>query len=237
MNIALTDIRMSEKCKSALRERGFFLIDMPPFFRLETAVQSHPDMLLFYLNGKIFVHEQYRMTASKEFSLLSQLKPNIETVLTYEKVSDIYPNDIIFNAALVGNHLFGKLNYISPSVLKQAEGEGLSLHNIKQGYSACSCCVVDSNSIITSDKSLAKAAELAGLSVLLIEEGHISLPCHDYGFIGGACGLFNNTLYFIGNIYSHPNSKEIIAFAAERGVETVSLSDEPLSDCGKIIFI
>ena len=168
---------------------------------------------------------------------MSQLKPNIETVITYDKVNKIYPNDIIFNAAVVGKHLFGKLDFISPSVLKYAEGEGFSLHNIKQGYSACSCCTVDSNSIITSDKSLAKASESTGISVLLIEKGHISLPCHDYGFIGGACGLFDNTLYFIGNINSHPNSKEIIAFAAERGVETVSLSDEPLADCGKIIFI
>lgn len=237
MNIALTDIRMSEKCKKALEERGFSVIALPPFFAFETAVQSHPDMLLFYLNGKIFVHEQYRMTASKELSLLSQLKPDIEILFTQDKVNEVYPNDIIFNAACVGRHLFGRLDHVSPSVLRHAESEGLSLHNIKQGYSACSCCVVDSNSIITSDISLAKAAESVGLSVLLIKEGHITLPCHEYGFIGGACGLFNNSIYFIGNIYSHPNSKEIIAFTAARGVETVSLSDEPLADCGKIIFI
>ena len=237
MNIALTDIRMSEKCKNALSVRDFFVISLPPFFSLETAVQSHPDMLLFYLNGRLFVHEQYKAAAEKEFSLLAQMKPEIEIFPTCDKVNEVYPNDIIFNASVVGRHLFGKLNYLSPSVLEYAESEGLSLHNIKQGYSACSCCNVDSKSIITSDKSLAKAAEMAGLSVLLIEEGHISLPCHDYGFIGGACGLFNNTLYFIGDINSHPNSKEITAFAAERGVETVSLSDEPLSDCGKIIFI
>lgn len=237
MNIALTDERMSEKCKAALEKHGFFVIAMPPFDAFETAVQSHPDMLLFFLNGRLFVHEQYRAIASKELSLLTQLKPDIKTVLTYDKVNEVYPDDIIFNAAIVGKHLFGRLKYISPTVLRYAESTGISLHNIKQGYSACSCCAVDSRSIITSDKSLSRAAETAGLSVLLIEEGHISLPCHEYGFIGGACGLFNNTLYFIGDINSHPNAKEIVAFAAERGVNTVSLSDEPLADCGKIIFI
>ena len=237
MNIALTDERISEKCRSALKNRGFFVIDLPAFDAFETAVQSHPDMLLFYLNGKLFVHEQYRAIASKELSLLTQLKPQIKTVLTYDKVNEVYPDDIIFNAAIVGKHLFGRLKYISPTVLRYAESTGISLHNIKQGYSACSCCVVDSRSIITSDKSLSRAADTTGLSVLLIEEGHISLPCHEYGFIGGACGLFDKTLYFIGDINSHPNAKEIIAFATERGVNTVSLSDEPLADCGKIIFI
>ena len=237
MDIALVDIRMSEKCKMALEERGFSVIALPPFFELETAVQSHPDMLLFYLNNRLFVHESYMAEAEKEFSLLAKLKPSIDICLTQDKISSAYPNDIIFNAALVGTHLFGNLKYVSPSVLKHCESEGLSLHNIKQGYSACSCCTIDENSIITSDKSLAKAAEAVGISVLLIEEGHISLPYHDYGFIGGACGLFNGTLYFIGDINTHPNCEEIMEFAFVRGVEVVSLSDETLSDCGKIIFI
>ena len=235
--IALISENISNDCRTALCGHGFFLIPLPSFPILEIAVRSHPDMLVFPLKSKLIVHESYQEIAKEELELIKELKKETELVFTNEPISDKYPNDILFNGARVGAKIFAKTEFFSKVASIEAKKEGLSFINVRQGYSACSSCVVDDESIITSDRSIAKEAEKNGVSVLLISEGHIRLPHHEYGFIGGASGVYEDKVFFLGNIDSHPDSEKIKAFITERGKAPVSLSNEPLFDGGKILFI
>ena len=236
-NIALIDCRVSEKCRISLEGHGFSLISLPPFPLLDNSVKSHPDMLVFADGDRIISHQKYKEIAEAEFSLISKLRPNLEQIFSLEPISEKYPNDILFNACKIGNRIFSRYDFISSEIKKLAREKQYSIHNIRQGYSACSCLNIDENSIITSDVSLARAARECGISVLSIEKGHITLPFHDYGFIGGAGGVFDDKVFFLGNVDLHPNGDEIKEFIRKRGKLAVSLSDEPLADCGKIIFI
>ena len=57
-----------------------------------------------------------------------------------------------------------------------------------------------------------------------------------YGFIGGACGYCDGSLYFSGDLRHHPDGDRIESFCKGLGVDAVSLSDEPLKDVGSIFF-
>ena len=78
---------------------------------------------------------------------------------------------------------------------------------------------------------------LACISLRMLRKGAIKLDGYGYGFIGGACALFDNTLYFCGNIELHPNYEAIKAFCYAHGVSLCSLTDGKLYDVGGIVFI
>ena len=93
------------------------------------------------------------------------------------------------------------------------------------------------NSAITADAGLASVLKNNGVKVTLINQGGISLPPHEYGFIGGASGVVDNKIYFFGNLDSHPDVKAIREAILSEGYLPVSLSDEELSDFGGIIAL
>ena len=69
------------------------------------------------------------------------------------------------------------------------------------------------------------------------ENGDISLSPYEYGFIGGASGVFRDKLYFIGDLRLHRDAEKIENAARLQGLSPVSLGSFPLIDLGKIIFI
>ena len=71
----------------------------------------------------------------------------------------------------------------------------------------------------------------------MINDGGISLPPHQYGFIGGASGVVGKRVYFFGDLDLHPDANIIREAIISEGFIPVSLSDEELSDFGGIIAI
>lgn len=233
--IAIVDERMPRSCQTELSSRGFDIIALPPFPCLPAPVASHPDMLMFLSHGKLITHEAYYSIAKDKLDTVAA-HARAKIILSNENVSDKYPYDILFNAAPVGIHIFGRAKHISHHVIDMCNKNGLEFIDVKQGYTKCSTCIVDSNAIITYDSSIAAAAGNQGIDVLKISPGHICLEGYDTGFIGGASGVCGDTIYFCGNIDSHPDTMKIRRFCAERGKSIVSLSDNELIDVGTIFF-
>ncbi len=116
---------------------------------------------------------------------------------------------------------------------------GIKLSHVKQGYSKCLTCIVNKDSIITSDSEIYKKATAVGIDALLIEpDKSITLEPFDMVFFGGATGLIGkNRLAFTGDIGFHKNFKEILSFLSLKTVDVVMLNDERLMDLGTIIPI
>ena len=233
--IAIIDERMPLSCQTKLSAHGFDIIALPPFPRLPTPVASHPDMLIFLSHGKLITHKDYYAIANDKLDKIVALTQS-ELILSSENICAQYPHDILFNAAEIGSHIFGRTSYISHHITNMCAESNLNLIDVKQGYSKCSTCIVDSNTIITYDDSIASAAQKQSIQVLKISPGHIRLDGYDTGFIGGASGVCGNTIYFCGNIDLHPDALRIRKFCSDHGKSIVSLSDNELIDVGTIFF-
>lgn len=207
----------------SLAQRGFEIKALPPFPALARPTDTHADMLLLKVGDNVFKHKSYAL----EGDFL-----NID-----EPIGKKYPCDVPLNILIVGNMAFCNEKHASKTVLAHLSSMGYSIHHAAQGYAHCSACAVSENAIITADRSIARAAELAGVDTLLISEGNISLPPYGYGFIGGASGSTDGAVYFCGSLKYHPDGERIKEFISRHGKEAVELANSPLSDIGGILFI
>lgn len=210
---------------------GFDTVLLPSFSSLSAPVDSHADMLLFEADGVLFAHENYKaMLDARDFE-------SFERFLTVsEPIAEKYPQDVLLNILLVRNTALANTKYASRTVLEYLKMSGKKICHVSQGYAHCSVCKVADNTIITADRGIFTAATDMGIDALLISEGNISLPPYEYGFIGGASGVFGDSVYFTGSLSYHPDGERIRAFCQKHGKNAVELTDAPLSDIGGILF-
>ncbi len=237
MTTALVDERISDKCERALLIRGFRTVRLPAYPALPKATASHPDTLLFFNENEIITSADYCEYASYVFSDLRVMHPNIKITFTEDILGSEYPKDVPFNALALSDMLFAREDTLSPAVARHAAERGMKIVPTRQGYPACATLALSNTAVITADEGLKKTYEAHGIDVTLIRHGGISLPPYEYGFIGGASGVFGDKVYFLGDCTSHLDYKIIEEAIYSRGMTPVSLSDEPLADLGGIIFI
>ena len=197
--------------KNALRELGFAPILLPAYPKLPPPVAAHADLLLHDLGGKLLVYRAY-------YEEHKALFEGFAVLLTDHAAGDTYPMDIGMDALCLGNRLFCMPNDTCPEILA-----GRQVVPVKQGYAACACLKVTEDAIVTSDHGIAKAAERVGVDVLRISAGNIDLPGYDCGFIGGTAFLHEDTLYFAGDLWTHPDGNAIADFCMRHGVKVHSL--------------
>ena len=234
--ICLVDERISKKCERALLIRGARIIKLPPAKKLPAPMASHPDMLLFLHKNRIITSAEYCEEYSYIFSDIREFSASAEFTFTNDLFCDKYPSDAIFNALTVANRIFLKKDTVSEAVVSYAASCGMDIIHTKQGYPACTVLSFG-NSAITADFGMARVLSEHGVKVTLIENGDILLPPYEYGFIGGAGGVYNNEVYFLGDISLHRDAEKICDAIRAEGFSPISLSDEPLTDLGRILFI
>lgn len=232
---AVVDARIPLTAEQALRDRGFAILKLPPHPSLPTPVASHPDMLLFFARNAVFCTKSYYTVAKAILEKLSRAAQR-PLVAVKEELGATYPHDILLNAAPIGDHLFCLPEYTANEIK-----EGYRVVPIRQGYAKCSTVPVGERALITADPSIARAAQVNGIDTLTIRAGHVALSGYDTGFLGGASSFApyggTSEIFFCGNLSTHPDHAAINGFCNEYGFDTVSLSDEPLTDVGTIFLI
>ncbi len=222
--------------KKSLNDRGYSVIDLPRFSLLSKPVSSHADMLFSFICGYLVTSKAYYSVAKTQ---LDKVCAQLDADIVLDPHSDYlhYPDEARFNALFHNGVLFASSRSVSPLMIDICKKHNVSFLHVNQGYACCSSAVCG-NGIITADPSICSAVSSAGIPVLKISEGHIVLPGYPYGFIGGASGFCKNseTLYFNGDIGSHPDYCSIKSFAGSLGVKIDSLGDWSLADCGGMFF-
>lgn len=204
-----------------------------PCHDVARAIASHPDMLFHHAGNKNMFY--YESNDTEIYEKLRQLGFNLIPIKS--RLSDKYPNDIALNAARFGKYLICNMKYTAKEIIEYYKQQGVHIIDVKQGYSKCSVCTVSENAIITSDRSIAKAASACGIDTLLITSGNIKISGYSYGFIGGCCGkISEKTMAFCGNIKMHPDYMLIRDFLKKYDVEIIILGEKSsLFDIGSII--
>lgn len=219
----------------ALNRLGVRVIANTPCGDLYDAVSSHPDMVLHDLGeGHMVCAPEVSWEVQTQLTALG-----ITLIKGSSHLSPKYPGSIRYNAARVGNFIFHNFRYTDSVLLQEFEKRGLKKINVSQGYSKCSVCIVDNNSIITADMGIHRAALDNGIHSLLIPpQKNIVLKGLDYGFIGGSTGkISEDRLCIFGNVEKLEEWEKIALFTEERGVDIISLGDSEVEDFGSLMVI
>lgn len=216
---------------AGLRNLGIYTIKIHSQSQLAESVKNHADTVCFYAGSGIVYVGAGETLLKNEF-----LQEEFLTEEISEPVYSPYPHDTLLNALLLGKRLFANQKNLASELIDYCNAHSIKIVSVKQGYTKCSCAVVDKHSIITADEGIAKTAELEGIQVLRIRPGYIQLSGCSYGFIGGTCGkIARDKLAFAGRIQDHPDFPMIKDFLKKRGIHPVVLADEPLTDIGGIL--
>ena len=226
----ITDYRISRAAIEKLSELGCEVIKTTPLKTLYKEVDGHSDMQLHITDEGIICEPTL-------LEYYKKLLPEHNVMAGGTVIEGKYPEDIAYNVCRVGNYVICNKAFTEQKIIDYYTARGLEFINIKQGYAKCNICVVNDESVITSDNGIYNSLKGSSLNVLKISEGYISLYGMN-GFIGGASGLVDEKLLaFNGNINLHPNGADINDFCKNVGVDVVSLSDSPLEDVGSILRI
>lgn len=193
-----------------LASRGHELILIADDMRYGRAVESHADLRMCKAGGRLFF----------------QGSPS----------GPSYPNNAAMCAVALDGFLIHRLDITDDSILKYCRSLGYRLVNVRQGYTRCSCVVVDGKSLITSDPGIYSAlSAIPELDVLRIQDSHVALPSFPTGFIGGASGVVDGELIFNGDLSRHPDFEAICDFVTARGLKLRYFPEYCLTDIGSII--
>lgn len=233
MKIAIIDERAPEAAERSLAKRGYLVLRPPRSKALPEPISGHPDMLMFTHGGTLVSSGAYVEEAGWFFDDLARLS-RLSFRITADTFGEVYPRDCVFNALTIKDTLFAGAT-VSDAVKQLCRERGLRYVSVKQGYPACTVLGLGS-SAVTADKGMALAMRASGIEVTEIENGGISLPPYDYGFIGGAAGVDGDRVFFLGDPETHPSAKALLGAIERAGLRPVSLMPGPLLDLGRIIF-
>ena len=156
-----------------------------------------------------------------------------------EKLGFNYPENIKYNAAVMGNYFIHNLKFTSHDLLDEVKRTDRKLISVQQGYTKCNLAIIDSHAAITSDQGIAQAIRSADkdgeIDLLVIEPGHIKLKGKEYGFIGGASGRVGDEMIFHGNLEDHPDCGKMVEFVRKHHCRLKYFPEFELEDIGSII--
>ncbi|SCH66852.1 DUF6873 family GME fold protein [Romboutsia sp. 1001713B170207_170306_H8] len=230
--LGIVDKRITMNMENKLKEMNINIIKTPSCEETYNAIKHHPDITVCKLNdNNIVVAPNVYDFYNKELK-----KYGFNVIKGNSIISNKYPNNIQYNVAILGNIAIHNFNYTDSKILQYLDDNNFIKINVNQGYCKCSICIVDDNSIITSDEGIYNSVRKYNIDCLLIEKGHIQLFDLNYGFIGGCSGLISKDIIaFFGNIKNHPDYDKILEFVSSKSKNILSLSNEDLLDLGSLI--
>jgi N-dimethylarginine dimethylaminohydrolase len=233
--IAIHDNRLPEQYIISLKENipniNFIPFNIENAIEVYDSIAYHPDIYMCKIDNETCIYAP--CLAENIFKALQKTR----VIKGSKNPKGKYPDTALYNATIIGNTIFHKLNCTDANILDNAYKKGFKTIDIPQGYARCSVIPVKNKGIITADSGIAKIAQENGFDVLKITPGNVTLPGEKYGFLGGATGILpDETVVFIGNIDPHPDSDKIKFFLNQHKTNWINIEGLPLFDCGTIIF-
>ena len=225
----ITDNRIPISAKEKLSEYGEIINFSTEGITYES-ISGHPDIFFCQVNDKLIVAPNlpdiYKNTLTKNSI------PFIEGELPIEKK---YPGTSRYNVVATDKYLIHNFRYTDPVITNV--GNDLELIHSGQGYTRCNLLSLRDNCFITSDQGINRVLNDFKLKTFYVEPDDIILMGMKHGFFGGACGIYEDTVFIIGSLSNLKNSKELKAYINNLDYQIIELYDGPLFDGGSILFI
>lgn len=193
------------------------------------AISGHPDIFITQQDDILIIAPNLPAHYKNKLSALK-----INFVEGSMPIGYSYPLTSHYNAVITSEYLIHKLNITDPVVRKHNASK--TKINVNQGYTRCNLIFITPQHAITSDTGIKNSLTKAGIKVFYFNPDKIVLPGFKHGFIGGACGIAEKSLFLAGSLSYHSDRDKIKEFIKMADVEIVELYDGPLFDGGSIIF-
>ncbi len=230
MRYIFIDCRVSNSVQQKLLNFCDRVICVPEYRSFDRAVAAHADMNILKINDKIFTN----------FDLPPEIEIKYSITRIWDKTDNLkYPHDVYLNAAVIGDRFVCKVSSILTDAIEYARSSSYRILNVKQGYSKCNIAVIDEKyrAIVTEDRGIYDTLVKKNFDVLLLNSHGVKLDPYQYGFIGGACGMIEDKIFFFGNLEYHNESERIVEFCNKYKKKIICLSDNPLYDYGGLVSI
>ncbi len=194
------------------------------------AISSHPDVFLFHMDNELIIAPNTPSEFKKKLGRHG---------ITYTEGSNLvgnkYPYTASYNAVISNNYLIHNLNYTDPLIKKYCAKKN-HIH-VKQAYTRCNLLALNNDKFITSDKGIYTTLQANHIDVIYISPVGIELPGFDNGFFGGACGIINNIVFFMGELNYLSGGNDVHDFITHNSHSIVELYDGHPYDGGSIFFL
>lgn len=235
-SIVLIGEKYAEKLEKQLSLLGYNTVFVPDNPFVDPRLAGHADLSVLHAGGERVYLAPFLKGSSFAARLVS-----LGADLRYPDIiqGGVYPEDAQLNLRIAGKRVFYSRGRSANEIVEYLTKQGsFELLHSRQGYSGCSTCAVDANSIITSDAGIFRAAADSGMDALMITPGYIELAGFAYGFIGGAAFKLSDTqMGFTGRLDRHPDKRRILDFLASRGIDPVYITDELIFDIGSAVTL
>lgn len=215
-----------------LMSHGFTPVTIPLCTTVQRPIAGHPDIQLCMIHNFVIYNPAIEQFISKLLHQSQYIPIRGQSI-----VQPAYPYDCAYNCVCTGIVAFHNTKATDTAIQEILHRCSVPLIHVKQGYSKCSTCIVNTHAIITPDKTIHRAAPKNNITSLLIQPGTIILPGYPYGFLGGASGLCHDTVYITGTLSKHPDTAKIEDFIRNHGKNIIYLSNLPAIDIGSIFFL
>lgn len=230
----IIDKRMRDIEKLKLKEIGYNLIELKTIQDVYEEISSHVDIFACKVGEQIIIEPTQYENISKY---------NTKLICGAEKLKGNYPEDIKYNACIIGKKAIHSLDYTDSILKQQLINKGYELINTSQGYTNCSIAVIDDNSAIVTDKGLYKILTFHGIDTLyvnkrldikLLKENNYS---NKIGFIGGCISKISNKIIVFGDLNKIDENGKIRKFIKNKQKEIVEFKGLDVIDYGGLIEI
>ena len=227
MKRVIIDKNISVYSIELLKSSGFDIIKTFALPEIDNSTSTHPDMQFLKIADK------KALVAESAYAYYVDMLPDFE-IISVSGINGKYPYDCLLNSVL-----FKKL-YISTSKQHAVISEYIDADPIivNQGYTKCSTCVLNENSILTGDDGIYKKCTEFGLKAHKLPDKEILLSGYNNGFWGGCTGLLNDSqMFFNGNIELLSCFDKLQYILYKEKIEPIYHKHTPLTDNGSIISI
>lgn len=212
-----------------LERRGYDIRILRPSPLLPSPVSDHADMLCFPLGDGLLVCRYYY---EKNRDSLA----GVPTVLTDEKHGNAYPYDVLLNAFIFHGKLYGKIDSLCGEIVGYCAKNAIKSVKLRQGYAKCSTLLTP-RFAAAADSGIVSALAADGIDTLKLSAGGVSLSGYESGFIGGASFYDDETVFFFGDVSTHPDADKLLEKCEQHGMKAVSLSRGALRDVGGAVLL
>jgi len=234
--IAIINYRAYRESIESLLESGYKVILVKPFYGNRSYIASHADLQVFPFYRKVVLAPNLSHFTLRQLVLF--LKSSKDIVIGKSFIREGYPNEVFYNAIIVGKYLVGNLKYLDNVLIDMGKRYGFSLVHVNQGYVRCTTIPIDANTVITEDLGIFKKLHSIGINVKFLQPGFVDIDGYNYGFLAGGSGIDNNVFYVNGDIDLYPYKRELENYLKRYRIKIKSLAPgKRPKDIGSILFI